>query len=160
MCASVSLSGAIIDWILVTSLLSREVGARKEEEEEQEEQEGEEENETRLGGRPLLGRRLEKKRKRVASLHRCRFRALPLGATFAPGTAYANGKPGASRRRVFDFGRPVPAPRTRSLRREMPVRLYGDNRRYIAVPCNEIHMRKMSTKTTAAREVGAACSRS
>lgn len=99
MCASVSLSGAIIDWILVTSLLSREVGARKEEEEEQEEQEGEEENETRLGGRPLLGRRLEKKRKRVASLHRCRFRALPLGATFAPGTAYANGKPGASRRR-------------------------------------------------------------
>jgi len=40
----------------------------------------------------------ERKKKRVASLHRCRFRALPLEATFAPGTAYANGKPALRRR--------------------------------------------------------------
>jgi len=51
---------------------------RKKEEEEEEEEKEEEESE--LGSEDARERRLGRKKKRVASLHRCRFRALPLEA--------------------------------------------------------------------------------
>lgn len=77
-------------------VITRSGSERKKEGEEEEEEtktKKQEKKRARLDLEGVRDRSLEKKRKRVASLHRCRFRALPLGATFAPGTAYANGKP-------------------------------------------------------------------
>lgn len=70
-------------------VITRRAGAGK----ENERRGGTERLSTRGG---VCERRHGKKRKRVASLHRCRFRALPLQATFAPGTAYVNGKTSAT----------------------------------------------------------------
>lgn len=86
--------------VLVTSLLSREVGAKRRKRKKRKKEESN--LSSGVGGRvgirgASVNEGSEKKRKRVASLRRCRFRALPLETTFAPGTAYANGKPARRR---------------------------------------------------------------
>jgi len=65
--------------VITRSGIETEEEEEKKEEEEKEE-EKEEEEESKLGSEGARERRLERKKKRVASLHRCRFRALPLEA--------------------------------------------------------------------------------